>query len=564
MGCCSSKQKEDVEEERESPHIAIPKPPAVKVEVEEPVEKVIKEEAPTETKIVQDELKFPEDDDDGLGARSKSYMQATSRPMFDPTAVVLKHVELPTNKHDEDRSESTSPLAQVHLRHVETREGNKIVRLSTFDQEAMDRISPPKEDMSARLATQRLSKGPLFEKEAEEDLPPLEHVDDGEEDADQARILEALAKLEEPKPVKHLEAPKVTLRRVDSSPDTSSKLSPQVSIDDIPRIHVAKQSSAAKIAEEKMYKGPLFPVETRPSRTSSPSKIPAKDFDSTQKKTDEPVSNTATTPSAGDGDEDFEHDDAETSVSPESFRSKILDAISQYDDSQPEHSDNNEILSQLIKSASTKLLSEPFILSESDTVQTTTLLEAISQKKLGAVMALLYAGVPTNTVVNGSTALHHALSQPGMSEEMVSMLLQGGAQVDARNQKQQTPLHTACQTGKVPLVQLLLDFHADVHAVDDENHGCSYFADSNNAALMDVLKAAGLESADEETHTTNLVKVTPKKDVYKIKEETPCKEEISPTSSIASLPRVHVARRSSAVRLAEEKMGKGPLFPVET
>lgn len=91
---------------------------------------------------------------------------------------------------------------------------------------------------------------------------------------------------------------------------------------------------------------------------------------------------------------------------------------------QPEHSDTNEILSQLITSASSsKLLQEPFAPSDGDGKVTTPLFEAISQKKLGAVMLLLYAGVPTNTVVNGITALHHAVSQSDMTEEVHDIII---------------------------------------------------------------------------------------------------------------------------------------------
>ena len=53
---------------------------------------------------------------------------------------------------------------------------------------------------------------------------------------------------------------------------------------------------------------------------------------------------------------------------------------------------------------------------------------------------------------------------------VAELLLGCGAEVDARDKMERTPLHFAAQQGHLELVRLLLEHHADVLAVDHEDH----------------------------------------------------------------------------------------------
>ena len=54
--------------------------------------------------------------------------------------------------------------------------------------------------------------------------------------------------------------------------------------------------------------------------------------------------------------------------------------------------------------------------------------------------------------------------------EVQHLLLDRGADVNARNQYDRAPLHVACYRGRVDIVQLLLDHGADVEARDEDGN----------------------------------------------------------------------------------------------
>ena len=62
------------------------------------------------------------------------------------------------------------------------------------------------------------------------------------------------------------------------------------------------------------------------------------------------------------------------------------------------------------------------------------------------------------------------------SKMAFDLLLEYGAQVNLRNSCQATPLHVACEEGRVELAKLLLASGADLGLVDIHNNTCLYLA----------------------------------------------------------------------------------------
>ena len=69
---------------------------------------------------------------------------------------------------------------------------------------------------------------------------------------------------------------------------------------------------------------------------------------------------------------------------------------------------------------------------------------------------------------DGMTALHHAALATDLSTCEVVHLL-GGCRVDvnAKDNNGLTPLHLACKSGRLPLVELLIELKADINAKDN-------------------------------------------------------------------------------------------------
>jgi uncharacterized protein len=90
---------------------------------------------------------------------------------------------------------------------------------------------------------------------------------------------------------------------------------------------------------------------------------------------------------------------------------------------------------------------------------------------------LLENGADPNTPSNNSfmvTPLHSAVAAKNLA--ITSMLLDHGADANARQQKNITPLHSAAHNGSVDIVKLLLHHGADPNAVTDDGKSPYDFA----------------------------------------------------------------------------------------
>lgn len=88
-----------------------------------------------------------------------------------------------------------------------------------------------------------------------------------------------------------------------------------------------------------------------------------------------------------------------------------------------------------------------------------------------AVEALLKAGAGIPLDANTqSTGLHYACGDTNVGSEMASVLVKGGADVNAQNTSGNTPLHVACIVGNLPMVEALLAIGADASIKNNEAH----------------------------------------------------------------------------------------------
>lgn len=129
---------------------------------------------------------------------------------------------------------------------------------------------------------------------------------------------------------------------------------------------------------------------------------------------------------------------------------------------------------------------------------------------------MIEMGVDVNSVVdNNNTALHLLAANNG-NHKVFSVLLQAGANVNARNNKQRTPLHFACEMGNLELINLLIQHKADVNAQDDQRCTPLHLAviyDRYEAAklLLEYGANPNLPNNNNE-HPINLVKSNPNND----------------------------------------------------
>ncbi|CAM9760384.1 unnamed protein product [Ectocarpus sp. 12 AP-2014] len=91
-----------------------------------------------------------------------------------------------------------------------------------------------------------------------------------------------------------------------------------------------------------------------------------------------------------------------------------------------------------------------------------------------AVRVLLEAGADvdakTTTANSCSTPLHIAVARRMAPTGTIRALLEGGANVNVRDEVNETPLHTACKNSSVTGVELLLVWGADEKLTDDNGH----------------------------------------------------------------------------------------------
>lgn len=102
-------------------------------------------------------------------------------------------------------------------------------------------------------------------------------------------------------------------------------------------------------------------------------------------------------------------------------------------------------------------------------VPSVMLLEAAARNDVDEVRRLLMLGVsPDSTNEDGLTALHQCCIDD--SEEMMKLLIDFGANVNAKDSEQWTPLHAAATCGHIHLVRYLISRAADLLAVNADGN----------------------------------------------------------------------------------------------
>ena len=97
------------------------------------------------------------------------------------------------------------------------------------------------------------------------------------------------------------------------------------------------------------------------------------------------------------------------------------------------------------------------------------LLEAAARNDIEEVRRLLSLEVtPDSTNEDGLTALHQCCIDD--SEEMMKVLVEFGADVNAADSEQWTPLHAAATCGHLHLVKFLIDNNANLLAVNGDGN----------------------------------------------------------------------------------------------
>jgi hypothetical protein len=120
----------------------------------------------------------------------------------------------------------------------------------------------------------------------------------------------------------------------------------------------------------------------------------------------------------------------------------------------------------------------------------------------GLATLLLKRGVPADTIYsNGLTAVQWHCSRGTTSTETVRAFLAGGADPNLRDPEGRTPLHNAILRNKLALVEVLLEFKADVNALDGDKCTPLEIAETRHSSdsqrIVELLKKHGAKRARE-------------------------------------------------------------------
>jgi uncharacterized protein len=88
------------------------------------------------------------------------------------------------------------------------------------------------------------------------------------------------------------------------------------------------------------------------------------------------------------------------------------------------------------------------------------------------------AKVGAEQIANNSTALHDVAAESRGSAKMAQLLIQAGADVNAKTSGGYTPLLVAAGRGKTEVVKVLLEAGADVHATGESGYTALVLAQS--------------------------------------------------------------------------------------
>ncbi|RWS06564.1 26S proteasome non-ATPase regulatory subunit 10-like protein [Dinothrombium tinctorium] len=116
----------------------------------------------------------------------------------------------------------------------------------------------------------------------------------------------------------------------------------------------------------------------------------------------------------------------------------------------------------------------------------TPLMIASSAGHLDIVSALIESGANVNACNNnGQTSLHYAVSKNHV--RIASLLTEHGADINARDNYGMTPLHRAAAKGHLPIVELLVKCNKlDINVCDDLGNTPLHFASEEDR--LDVCK----------------------------------------------------------------------------
>ncbi|KAF1730092.1 Vegetative incompatibility protein HET-E-1 [Beauveria bassiana] len=136
---------------------------------------------------------------------------------------------------------------------------------------------------------------------------------------------------------------------------------------------------------------------------------------------------------------------------------------------------------------------------EDDTEYCTT--QKIIEEHRADVLTLLLGDGKTDVTArddDGATALHSVRYGSSTSPDIVKQLIQRGADISARNNRGQTPLHLACFKGDAHSIITFLEYGADIGATDYGGVNClHYAAESRNAnTILWLLTAATTDYID--------------------------------------------------------------------